>query len=253
MILLQKKYPDREFLVTAYDSWDMLPLLMSANLSEFVDLNTFQCNFDSEIFKKTLELSKLYQTTKEYYSSSETLEQLIADEIVLFSESFDSINDFVRTKEDAMEEQLTYIGYPTTDGSIGANIRGESGMYGISANSQNKDGAWAFIEFGLEESLDPDPQKIGAKLPALQGWLDVIILGALLSDTHDIELDDVEFIRTVIREAKPIMPVADFSVAMESTIQSEAEYFYTGVYSVDQTADNIQNKAQKLMDEIRAK
>ena len=42
-------------------------------------------------------------------------------------------------------DETTSIGFPTFDGSAGVFIIG-SEMYGISAKSKHRDGAWQFIE-----------------------------------------------------------------------------------------------------------
>lgn len=108
----------------------ILEYCMMCDMERFLDWDSGTVNFDSEVFVELLQSGEvlLYSDTLDYF-----------DEIQLCPAIFD--------------QPVTYVGYPTADGSANVILNCRT-LYGISAASQNKEGAWAFIESWLSRPVE---------------------------------------------------------------------------------------------------
>ena len=174
-------------------------------------------------------------------------------------------------------EPVTCIGYPTLDGSAGC-ILNVSDIYGIASKSDNKDGAWAFIEHYLAAQDEDNVFSWG--LPTRQSKFDEMIAEATKAEyvldengepmldengepiiaggTSSISYGDWEYtyhvpteeeialLRELVSVAKPLPAGND---EINTIISEEAEAFYQGQKSVDDVAKVIQSRAQIYVSE----
>ena len=119
-----------------------LELCMQFAGDTFIDYTTGKCNFESPEFIQVLEFANRFEEERDYEESLPTMIQ--SGKILLSQVSFSQVEEY-QMYNLMFEDETTSIGFPAFDGSAGVFIMG-SEMYGISAKSRNKDGAWQFIE-----------------------------------------------------------------------------------------------------------
>lgn len=145
---LREAYPDAIF-GWHWNREDALKLCLEYGWDSFVDEETGECHFDSEEFMKVLEFARSFGpwgsgVTKEPYDS------LQKDEIVLLEEVITSVEHYQMIRL-MIEESATAIGYPTGSGVPVTLMMGWEN-YAIASRSDNKEGAWKFMESVLDET-----------------------------------------------------------------------------------------------------
>lgn len=127
----------------------MLSTCLQYSSDAFIDYSTGKCNFDSQEFLDILEFANTFETETEWDREGDSLPKQISDGRILLND----INIYEMTEMQMyslmFNEPITFIGYPTVDGSSGNRINGRN-CYAITTKSDNPDGAWAFIESMLQ-------------------------------------------------------------------------------------------------------
>ncbi len=123
--------------------------------SDFVDVNTGTCNFQSEEFISMLEYAKSLPTeyTDDYWENYDwTLyeSQYREDRAVLMNLYISRISDLVYTIHGRLGDEATFVGFPGINGNSSI-IQPGSYQYVISAKSENIDGAWEFLRYFLTD------------------------------------------------------------------------------------------------------
>lgn len=177
---LREAYPDAVF-GWHWNRDDALKLCLEYGWDSFVDEETGECRFDSEEFLKVLEFARSFGpwgsgATPEPYDS------LQKDEIVLLEEVITSVEHYQMIRL-MIEEPATAIGYPTGSGEAITLMMGWEN-YAIASGSDNKEGAWKFIESVLDE--DNVSKLYG--FPTRTALLEEMFLEAM---TPEYEKDDV--------------------------------------------------------------
>ncbi len=127
----------------------MLSTCLQYSSDAFIDYNTGKCNFNSQEFLDILEFANTFETETEWDREGDSLPKQISDGRILLN----AIDIYEMTEMQMyslmFNEPITFIGYPTVDGSSGNRINGRN-CYAITTKSKNPDGAWSFIESMLQ-------------------------------------------------------------------------------------------------------
>lgn len=149
--------PEGTFLTEYYGRQMILYMALACSMDSFIDYKNATCTFDSEEFKKLLELAKNTPEDVSYYGSLTDEERADFDEdrtrpyiegkILLNSNDgyMYSLRSYAEASVKFGEDiETIFLGYPTNNGS-GALIN--AGMsFAITDKSLLKDGAWEFIK-----------------------------------------------------------------------------------------------------------
>lgn len=127
----------------------MLGTCLQYSSDAFIDYNTGKCNFESQEFMDILEFANTFETETEWDREGESLPKQLADGKILLNDIYIYEMDQMQVYSMMFNEPVTFIGYPTVDGSSGNRINGEN-CYAITTKSSNPDGAWEFIESMLQ-------------------------------------------------------------------------------------------------------
>ena len=178
-----------------------------------------------------------------------------------------------------MQEECTYIGYPTSDEGGGTTISGYQPL-AISATSTEKEAAWFFIESLLTEEFQREQDTF---LPvskvifdeqleeAMQAEYELDGEGNILLDAEgnpikvakgDITYADgssVQYFEMSKEEAEQLMKLlsnvhrVDMSGdnVIFNIIREEAGSYFAGQKTVDEVVEIIQNRVQLYVNEIR--
>lgn len=142
------QYPDSKLLNYSNKS-SMLSTCLQYSSEAFIDYDAGKCNFESQDFLDILEFCNTFEAETDYDREGESFPKQISEGKILLNDTYISAMDEMQMYSLMFNEPITFIGYPTVDGSNGNRIRGQN-CYAITTKSKNPDGAWAFIESMLQ-------------------------------------------------------------------------------------------------------
>ena len=257
----------------------MLYSLLAYDLDSYIDWETGNCNFNSEEFQRVLEFVNTFPEEYDWQNDDRSTPAKIQAGDVLLNMTGIYQLESVQENEAIFGEPVTYIGYPTADGSSGTYIQA-SELYAIASKSSNKDGAWAFIENYLNQPVS-DMYSYG--LPASKSALDDLVEKATnityMTDENGEQIldengnpipengtssisygdweytyhvpttEEVDTLKTLIGKAKPAGTSGNDEIT--NIITEEAEGFFKGQKSAADVADVIQSRVQIYVNENR--
>ncbi len=274
LIELREKYPDTKFMnpLDFLTKDNALAFCLEHGSDAFIDYEKGTCQFDSEEFIRVLEFANSFTG---YGMGSRNLhEDLEKNNIVLVEEVLTDVTSYQVTKA-IFEEPITTIGYPTGDGSPTVTLLGWE-MYAICSRSDNKDGAWAFLEsvlsdkkfddYGgfptrtsaLEEyfakAMEPEYQQdyVGNTVYDEQGNL-IIVPKSNWSDSsgwscevYEATEEDIQGIRDMFSGAKA---QGVHNKTIITMVQEEAAAYFAGQKTAQEVADIIQSRMEIYISE----
>lgn len=268
-----KEHPDAELFQYVTQS-EMMGILLTFNQNAFIDWEKGTCNFDTAEFRKMLEFAAGFPEEYDYDADREsTPSRLASGKLLLYTNSISNYND-IQVAEAMFNEPVTYIGFPTADGSVGC-VMNAGGAYGILSKSKQKEGAWEFIESYLsrednmfswgfptnKEKLEEgiaDAMKVeyltdenGEIVKDENGEPIITGMGGFGYDDweytyHPCTEEEMATLRELIDVAAP-MPASDNEVL--TIIQEEAEPYYKGQKSLDEVVNTIQSRVSMYVGE----
>lgn len=146
VMALAKKNPNSKLLQYCTKEY-ALQLCIQYNNDSFIDYQTGTCTFNSAEFVKVLEFANQFPDDYDYDDDRSYPAMIQSGEVLLADLYLYDVTEYQMHRL-MFEEEATAIGYPTSDGTPGVFISGQD-MCGISASSDCKDGAWAFVESTL--------------------------------------------------------------------------------------------------------
>lgn len=250
---------------------------MTYNMDSFVDWSNGECKFDTPEFKSLLEFVNRFPDTYDYESDTRSQPAKIQAGDVLLAQAYLYDVNSIQEYTAMFNEPVTFVGFPTVDGGAGCVLNAND-LYGIASQSDNKEGAWAFIEHYLSEQDSSSIFSFG--FPTRQSKFDEMMEEAtkveyVKDENGEVMLDEngeaitvggsssisygdweytyhtpteeeVEILRGLIAVAEPA-PAANDEI--NNIISEEAEAFYQGQKSVDDVAQVIQSRAQIYVSE----
>lgn len=253
---------------------EMMGVLLTFNQNAFIDWEKGTCNFDTPEFRKMLEFAAGFPEEYDYDAEREsTPNRLASGKLLLYTNSISSYND-IQVAEAMFNEPVTYIGFPTADGSVGC-VMNAGGAYGILSKSKQKEGAWEFIEsylnrednmfsWGFPTNKDKleegiaDAMKVeyltdenGEIVKDENGEPIITGMGGFGYDDweytyHPCTEEEMATLRELIDVATP-MPASDNEVL--TIIQEEAAPYYKGQKSLDEVVSTIQSRVSMYVGE----
>lgn len=240
--------------------------------SDFVDVSTGKCNFDSPEFIGMLEYAKTLPTEISYDDNMDAYwsnyqSQYRENRTALMETYISSVKDMSTYINGYFGEDVTYIGFPSADG-VGSVI-GADNMYAISAKSANLDGAWQFVRYYL---TDENQENLDWGLPVSRKAFDAKAQEALekpyyldengnkveYDNTFDINGESIVIdplnqaqIDQLVNALTSTTKAVYYNSDIENIISEETAAFYEGQKSAEEVAKIIQSRAQIFVDEHR--
>ena len=257
----------------------MLYTMLAYDLDSYIDWETGKCSFDGENFLKVLEFVNTFPEEYDWQDDEKATPSKIQDgELLLNMTGIYQITD-IQQEEAMFGEPVTYIGYPTADGSSGTYMTSNE-LYAISTKASNKDGAWAFVEYYLNM---PSDSMFSWGLPARKSAMDSMIeeemnVKYMTDENGDQILDEngnpipengsssfswgdweytyhiptqeeVDTLLSLIDIAKPGSTSSNDEIT--NIITEESEAFFKGQKSAADVAGVIQSRVQIYVNENR--
>lgn len=243
--------------------------IISIDSADFVDLGNAKCSFDSDAFKRVLELAKDFpsESDEAYWSKYDyTLEESAfrEDRALLERASFSSVEDYRYMRYGTFGDEITFIGYPSNSGN-GAALYYYNSL-AISSKCKNKDAAWEYVRY----YLTPDYQNsLDYGIPASMSRFDELCkesqetqyddLGEKIrfwSDSYYVNGQEIELPKSTDEDFETyknfIMSVTTGQEMINDIlpiIYEEAEPFFEGQKSVDEVVKIIQSRVSIFLSE----
>lgn len=251
---LMEEYPDAELLEGMAQS-DALQCGMMFNQDTFVDWSTGACHFDSDIFKDLLTYVAKFPVENGTYGGELRVEDRRNNKLLLDIVSIYELEN-IQLYPAMYDEEVTFVGFPTSDGSASCLIDADS-LYGIISKSEHKDAAWEFIELFLHTASD---SMLTWGLPTLREVFDKKFAesGKIESNRwasyedweyiyHSVTEEEVTKIKELIAVAAPVDGVN--TNELTKIVLEEAQGFFRGDKTLDEVVKIIQNRAQIYVSE----
>lgn len=164
MLEIMDAHPDALTLCkSSYDGYSqkfsrlwLLNILLECNQKFFLDYENGTCSFDSEEFRRLVELVEKLKVSGEGEEDVSWLAQGKALFGFLeggYAQGF-SRNVQVAGGGGGMAGKVMTLGYPTLDGSCAYVLSGAGSVYSILSASAKKEGAWEFMEYMLSQEYN---------------------------------------------------------------------------------------------------
>jgi ABC-type glycerol-3-phosphate transport system substrate-binding protein len=255
---------------------DMMQVLLAFSLDSFIDWDKAKCQFNDEAFHKLLELCNRFPTEPNYDVPYDGYGGGISQGSVLIEDAYIYDLSSYKIYLARVNEPITFVGYPTPDGSTGGAIQTYDGVYTINGKSKHKEAAWEFIKFAIQESS----RDRGGNLPVLKSRLDEVIADAMeveyemdqngqpLLDENGNKIerskggygfdngDQIEIYAATQEDVDGFMALlnsagSNYGGSMEilAIISEESQGYFEGQKSVSEVADVIQSRVQIYVSE----
>lgn len=240
--------------------------------SDFVDVSTGKCNFDSQNFISMMEYAKTLpeELGEDYYGEDywDNYESQYRDERTILNRlNISNIRDINYSVNGYFGEDVSYIGFPTENGKGSFAMANE--CYAISSKSRNTDAAWEFLRYYLTDEYQ---STIGWGLPTQKKYFDANAEkgkerpwytdeegnkreydDTFYMNGEEIILDPLsqEQIDEVVSFILSIDKCYYYNESIINIVNEEMDAYFTGQKSAQEVAKIIQNRAQIYVDENR--
>lgn len=245
--------------------------IMSYGGTDYIDVNTGKCNFNSEDFKALLTYAKTLPEEINYdnYDDENWWEnyqsQYRENKTVLMDAYISGLQDMQSTLNGYFGEDVTYIGFPSEDRQ-GA-ILSANNLYALSAKSKNLEGAWEFIRYYLtDEYQETLTYQIPVSKTAFMNraqeatqkpfYLDENGEKVEYDNTFEINGESIvldplsqEQVNQMVEVITSTTKRGYYNEDISNIISEETAAFFAGQKSVDEVTDIIQSRAQIFVDE----
>ena len=280
------KMPEGCSVFSAYNTKDsMLQMVLSMNLDSFVDWDAGECHFDSQGFKDLLAFCDNFPL--EYNWETEEYD----DDYTRLSEGRQmlmqtGLSDFqsIQMYKAMFGGEVSFIGFPVEDGSVGSCFTTDGGV-AMSSACKDKEGAWTFIRELLLPQYGDDTEYYGGHygFPANKADFEWVVKDAMTPDGYKTDengnqvLDEngdpieeshsswgwgnnltVDIYATKQEEYDQIMDLynkVDKMYSMDNNVYDivteVAGSYFAGDRSLDDAANLIQNKVTTYVNESR--
>lgn len=252
---------------------EMMRYLIMFNEDAFIDWNTGECRFDSELFKGILELVNRLPDEREMVQEVSMPGKIQSGEVLFAIAEMDMLKSYQPYAE-MFGENAACVGFPTVNGKGGTLLFAEN-SFGITAESDNKSGAWGFIEYVLKQGNIDGMEKEEVyrtyarpyRFPALKKILNVMVEYRMDEDSrcsedqfsvityddgwrfryHAVTWEEINMILDLLKEATPSFYMEDNE--MIKIINEEAPDYYHGQKKIDEVVNIIQKRIQLYVGE----
>lgn len=218
----------------------------------FYDMDTGECRFDTPEFIRLLETASSLNT--EYNRDTQLAALFHEDKLLLYDTYIATWYD-VQKLEKGFGGEAAFVGYP------GAGKNGSVISYyyqwAISGQSQNKEGAWAFVKSLFSEEYQSNVMGF----PVIRQYFEAMLEEAM-SDTvnmrvtvlgADIRLEpmseeEARILRNLVYSA---VLTENYDTTIYNIIMEETEAYFAGQKTAEEVAGIIQTRVQIYVDEKR--
>ncbi|MDE5679697.1 MAG: extracellular solute-binding protein, partial [Lachnospiraceae bacterium] len=208
-----------------------------------VDWENKTCDFSGELWEQLLRVSGRYGVTERNKGD---------EEIASMFMSVRSLYEFAKMESEAHSRGMVAVGYPSDEGMV-SRISAET--IAINASSQNKEGAWAFIQYLLSEEVQrqiaenafPVDKKIFRE--AVDNVDKETVFAYDMYTREEIYVTDESIADCLawIERGKLSPTHTEYILGI---VEEEAEYYLAGDKSIEEISDTIENRVRLYLMEM---
>lgn len=212
-------------------------------LQKALDLVNASCDFDNEEFISILESAVQAGCYEATYDPNETGQQkVIRGKLICFFSGLMTGQDVAFDREEC-GQTLSYIGWPTVDGSNGTDIRLTQAV-GINKATKNIEGCWEFVKYLLKNPILIDNASgMPTYAPLVNEDLKMLNSGEPKFKTTE---EDMEIVINLAKESEQL---TYYDEEVMNIILNESSAFIQGNASASETAKRIQSRVSLYMKE----
>ena len=272
--LMAQKGDEVNLLTTDNTRYSVMSAGLNLAFDQFYDPNTGECHFDSKEFEQFLELVKEFpeEISDDYYNDEmfwvNYENQWRNGETVLKYEWVYDFMNYVENSQGYFGEKISYVGFPTTEGSGSAAYAGFS--LAISEESPFKKEAWEFVShFIMDDYQESITDEFPVKLSALDKkaeedmkpdtWVDpetgeeIIENPTFWVGEEEITLnlpteEECEYVKNFLKNIDYRQRTND---DIRAIIDEDTAAYFEGEKSAKQVADTIQSRVKIYINEKR--
>lgn len=245
----------------------LLRMILGCETSDFVDMKTGTCSFDSGDFKILLEACNTRGVGEDEFPWTKGEAELLRSGEILFRDTSSDIDDFKETLA-AFAEDVNFIGYPCSDRN--GNYVSFTSRLGISSKSEYKKEAWEFLRYFLSKEYQGGIMSM-SHLPTRKDcfnlWMEAQMaqedytneMGRkILVNRYTADIDGVsyeikpltkeqaeQYVDMVNRAVKP----AEWDTHIMEIVLEEAGAYFAGDKSIDDVVNVIQKRVEIYVSE----
>lgn len=237
----------------------VLRTLCTFAMDEFIDWEKGTCDFEGRYFQELLQFAGEY---KGGFTGGSTALGVRQGSVLMSVGMIYNVADYQIQKE-IYGDEISFIGYPVKEGT-GTAVSFRGGQLAINAGNGHQDEAWEFVKYYLLNGYD------GTGFPVMEEQFEEAMQQAMTPDmvkdengtyempkgnymTDDTSLsvfaasqEDVQRVRELIATAQHRF---EYHTEIMEIIESEAELYFQGQKSLEQTAAIIQNRVSLYLEE----
>lgn len=244
---IERSLPENKELIYNATKGNFLRWMVEGYLSSAIDYENAKCYFDSEEFISILDASQRIRENPE--PDDPSLMNFTPGPVRLAEGTLTVASTYVDSVwklafyEKLAAEKLSFIGWPTVDGSCGSRILLSAPM-GVCSQTSNLDGCWEFMRFILK-----DYEAYGHMLPTYKPHFSAQIEDATLTEnTYGVQLNSSDADK-LFELIDAIDKVTFYNEAILSIIDEESLPFFDSSKSASETAAIIQSRVQLYLSE----
>lgn len=247
---------------------DVFGTLLTGSMEYYIDWNTGTCDFAGEEFREVMEFCNGFPDHLEITEDFSVKHAFMNDVAMLMPVRFSTVYDICRAELIFDEQEIEYIGFPV-ESTCGTIIQACGPVLAISRNSTHKDAAWEFISWCLSKSCQSG---LPSGFPVCRSAFEEQIAEAT---DIEYELDENGTQRPLVKQevlfegedsipiycitqeqADQLLTLIESAVISSTTDRKiyniffeEAEYYFNGTKSLDETMDVIQARVSMYVNE----
>ena len=138
---------------------EMYDKLYCTTLDQYIDWETGTCSFDNDEFRGMLEFLSTFPTeyktdiTNKYELEKDAACWILDGNQMLISTPISDLGQVSRLDKCFGRERVSFVGYPTTDGSSGSFFNIPGTILAMSSVCQDKEAAWEFMSYLVRPSV----------------------------------------------------------------------------------------------------
>ena len=239
--------------------------------NQFIDWETGKCSFDSEGFVQLLEFISEFPAelddsmyTDDYWEHYDTMWR--EGKVIAQSTGVSSFGDFQHMEKGTFGEDITLIGYPSSNGDGSAIVSGLE--LAMSAKSSKQDGAWEFMRYFLTDYQSEMQygfpvsitrlNELGEKATKPETYIDENGVEVEFQNTYYIggmEIEIPPMTQQEVDELKAILysftNTYNYDENLIQIVQEETAPYFADQKSAEEVASIIQSRVQIYVNENR--
>lgn len=269
--LVEAKGKDAE-IISYTTKTSMLQLMFSMNENLFVNKETGECNFTGEEFVKILEFANQFPKEVEYDPNGPSeIEKIRNGKLILIDSKITSVQLY-QMYEYMFGEPVNFIGYPTLKES-GSILSSNGTTAAMNVHSEYKEGVWEFLRFNLTKERQESLKMANGGFPVMKSALEKQFEKDMTPEYYedadgnqkekakstwgqqDFSVDVYAAAQEQVDHVRKMIDTAESDIQSDTKlfeiVNEEAQAYFEGQKSAEDTAALIQNRVQTYVNENR--